>query len=158
VKFVLSDRIELLRRLNSERSRDLGPWEFEPAKNSGYITTIFGRYKSGEPAGLAYTVSGDADQQNVDAEFICAMTNAADDLFAERAAMMSRIGKYREALGAIELALDEFADEGTPGYQPLSDGERMALEARRIVKKVLREPDCPTPEAERDDTINKGVK
>ena len=140
MKFILSDRIELLRRLNAERSRALGPWEFEPAKNSGYITTIFGRYQSGEPAGLAYTASGDADQQNIDAEFICAMTNAADDLFAERAAMMGRIGEYREALSAIEMALDEFADEGTPGDQPLSDGGRMALEARRIVKKALRKP------------------
>lgn len=98
MKFILSDRIELLRRLNAERSRALGPWEFEPAKNSGYITTIFGRYKSGEPAGLAYTASGDADQQNTDAEFICAMTNAADDLFAERAAMMTRIAQLNAAL------------------------------------------------------------
>lgn len=146
MNFILSDRIELLRRLNVERTRDLGAWEYEPAKNSGYITTIFGRYQSGEPAGIAYTCSGEADQQNIDAEFICAMTNAADDLFTERAAMMQTIAFYREALGAIDVALDEFADEGTPGDQPLSDGERMALEARRIAKKALRR-DCSPSEA-----------
>lgn len=93
-------RVDLLRRLDQERTQDLGPWEYAPAK-PGYITTIFGRYQSGEPAGIAYACSGDADQQNVDAEFICAAANSLAPLLDERAAILARLARYRAALREI---------------------------------------------------------
>lgn len=151
MKFVLSDRIELLRRLNAERTRSLGAWEYEPARR-GQITTIFGRYQSGEAAGIAYTACGDEDQQNVDAEFICAIVNASDDLFAERAAMMNKMALYRDALGTIEYLVAQFADEATPANEPLSEGERAVLEALRVCRHAQREPGLANAAPERKST------
>lgn len=93
-------RVELLRRLDQERTQNLGPWEYEPAK-PGYITTIFGRYKSGDAAGIAYACSGEPDQQNADAEFICAAANSLGPLLDERAAILTKLARYGAALREI---------------------------------------------------------
>jgi hypothetical protein len=74
--------LEKLDRLNRERTRDLGDWEYEPAPNDEYITTIHGRFANGEPCGLGSMNIGTAEQQNADAEFVCALVNAADELIA----------------------------------------------------------------------------
>lgn len=103
------DWLEELERLNAERTRDIGDWEYAPA-TPGYITTIFGRYKSGEPCGIAYACCGVADQQNADAAFITAAANH----------MTTLLRGYRE----MREALEPFAKEAAlwPDYVPGSDG------------------------------------
>lgn len=89
-------------------------WEFDPERNL-HTGMYFHRL-------VTYALSG--GQFGVEADHVVL-------------GLAGEAGRYREALEAIEIALEEFADEGTPGDQPLTDGERMALEALRVCRRAL---------------------